>query len=446
MKILHYTLGLPPYRTGGLTKYSIDIMSEQSKEGNDVFLLFPGIIEVLNKKTSIKPYKRYGNIRVFEIVNPLPVPLLNGVRKPEIFMKSCDKKIFIEFLIDLKIEVVHIHTFMGLYKEFILACKELGIKVLYTTHDYFGLCTKVNFFDYEGNSCEERNIEKCLKCNMCGSSEGKMLILQSKPYRELKNIGFIDLIKKMKVKSKSNDKEVDDVVSDINEECYIELIKYYEEMYVNIDFFLFNSSVTKNIFMKYLNIKGEIVPITHSNIKDNKVLKNYEDKTLKITYLGPTKKYKGFNFIIDVMKRIETSDIQLNVYGDTTVDKTVVPNNTHLHGRYRYEQLKEIFINTDVLVVPSIWNETFGFITLEALSYGVPVISSDMVGSKDMLDYERYGLVLKPEIQLFADKLIELQKDKSKLKDFNTNIVSSLNVLNIKEHVKDLYYYYEDGR
>lgn len=31
MKILHYNLGLPPYRSGGLTKYSTDLMIEQSK-------------------------------------------------------------------------------------------------------------------------------------------------------------------------------------------------------------------------------------------------------------------------------------------------------------------------------------------------------------------------------------------------------------------------------
>ena len=42
MKILHYSLGFPPYRTGGLTKFNYDLMIEQVKEGNDVALLWPG--------------------------------------------------------------------------------------------------------------------------------------------------------------------------------------------------------------------------------------------------------------------------------------------------------------------------------------------------------------------------------------------------------------------
>mgnify|MGYP001344578015 CR=1 FL=1 len=36
MRILHYGLGFPPYRTGGLTKYCVDLMLIQKKMGHDV--------------------------------------------------------------------------------------------------------------------------------------------------------------------------------------------------------------------------------------------------------------------------------------------------------------------------------------------------------------------------------------------------------------------------
>ena len=36
MKILHYFLGFPPYRTGGLTKYAYDLMQAQVADGNEV--------------------------------------------------------------------------------------------------------------------------------------------------------------------------------------------------------------------------------------------------------------------------------------------------------------------------------------------------------------------------------------------------------------------------
>lgn len=54
MKILHYSLGFPPFRTGGLTKFCTDLMVQQAREGNEVSLIWPGEIGILNKTTSIK--------------------------------------------------------------------------------------------------------------------------------------------------------------------------------------------------------------------------------------------------------------------------------------------------------------------------------------------------------------------------------------------------------
>ena len=53
MRVLHYTLGLPPYRTGGLTKYATDLMLSQAEAGDSVALLWPGRYLVWNRKTII---------------------------------------------------------------------------------------------------------------------------------------------------------------------------------------------------------------------------------------------------------------------------------------------------------------------------------------------------------------------------------------------------------
>ncbi len=39
MKILHYALGFPPYRSGGLTKYCIDLLLAQKEAGHDVAMI-----------------------------------------------------------------------------------------------------------------------------------------------------------------------------------------------------------------------------------------------------------------------------------------------------------------------------------------------------------------------------------------------------------------------
>ena len=58
MRILHYTLGFPPHRTGGLVKYSIDLMEEQQKNGNEVFVLYPGKQSIFYRNFNIRKKKQ----------------------------------------------------------------------------------------------------------------------------------------------------------------------------------------------------------------------------------------------------------------------------------------------------------------------------------------------------------------------------------------------------
>ena len=45
MKIIHYIFGIPPLRGGGTIKYALDLAKEQSRQGHEVFLLYPGKIK-----------------------------------------------------------------------------------------------------------------------------------------------------------------------------------------------------------------------------------------------------------------------------------------------------------------------------------------------------------------------------------------------------------------
>ena len=86
---------------------------------------------------------------------------------------------------------------------------------------------------------------------------------------------------------------------------------------------------------------------------------------------------------------------------------------------FTQSDLPEIMSNTDVLVAPSIWYETFGFTVLEALSFGIPVIVSDHVGAKDIVG--NAGIIVKAgdisELKNVIEALINDPDNLSKLKD-----------------------------
>ncbi len=191
MRILHYALGFPPFRTGGLTKYCTDLMLTQIEQGHYVGLCWPGQIGLIDKRIRIRKTKDWKGILSFEIVNPLPVALDEGILDIEAYIKTVDSKPYFEFLKELSPDAIHIHTLMGLHQEFIDAAKQLGIRLVFTSHDYYGLCPKVTLF-HDGKPCDDdHHCEDCIRCNLSALSIKKITLLQSPFYRILKNTSVV---------------------------------------------------------------------------------------------------------------------------------------------------------------------------------------------------------------------------------------------------------------
>ena len=55
-------------------------------------------------------------------------------------------------------------------------------------------------------------------------------------------------------------------------------------------------------------------------------------------------------------------------------------------------QVLELYNNTDCFIMPS-KIESFGIVTIEAMSFGIPIIAANSPGNKDILDNGNYGLI-----------------------------------------------------
>lgn len=389
MIILHYFLGFPPYRTGGLTKYAFDLMQSQVGDGNRVIALWPGQIKKMGGAPTIKKSKMVAGIESYELLNPLPVPLDEGIKDFYAYTQPCDARVYSDFLSEEVPEVIHIHTLMGLHKEFLVAAKELEIRTVYTSHDYFGLCPKVTLYRF-GQCCDDdKNCENCIQCNTGALSLEKIQLMQSPIYRILKNTVVVKALRKKHRNVFFHNETVPDmpridVKAVANEYC--RLRSYYIGMFNNIEFIHFNSSVSEKIFCRYfMPNDSRVIPITHRELDQIRRLpKKKSDKT-RILCLAPAKPFKGFNILkaaLDELWEEGKRNFELTIYGATPCRS---PYMLVKEDGYRYSDLPEIFADTDFMVAPSVWYETFGFTVLEAVSYGVPVIVSDHVGAKDII-------------------------------------------------------------
>lgn len=298
MRILHYSLGFPPYRTGGLTKFCMDLMNQQRKMGHEVALMWPGQMKLVKKETTVRRRKSQNGIGSFEIINPLPVPYDEGITDIPEFTARCDKTVFADFLRNNRPDIIHVHTLMGLHKEFMETAKELEIKTVFSLHDFFPICPKVTMFR-EGDICRSaENCEKCPQCNLTALSISKIFLLQTSFYRSLKDSR---IVKKLRQKHRGQylGGEADAVkatgITENTAADYQELRKYYGSMVALFDKIHANSMVTRDVFRRYFDCKNiEVIHITHSDIKDNRRKKEFLPDHLRLAYLGPGGGAKGF--------------------------------------------------------------------------------------------------------------------------------------------------------
>ena len=196
MRILHYFLGFPPYRTGGLTKYAFDLMRAQVDDAHTVMAFWPGEIRKIGAPPKIKERKSVNGIINYELINPLPVPLDEGIHDFEAYMNPCDEQVYYLFFQKVKPDVIHIHTLMGMHREFISAANQMKIRTVMTSHDYFGFCPKVNLYRY-GECCDDdHECRDCIQCNLAPLSLKKIQLMQSPVYRALKNTTIVKSLRK----------------------------------------------------------------------------------------------------------------------------------------------------------------------------------------------------------------------------------------------------------
>ncbi|HAT4298910.1 glycosyltransferase [Clostridium perfringens] len=453
MKILHYSLGLPPFRTGGMTRYCLDLMSEQIKKGYDVSFIYPGVLR--NKKKTVK-VKSHGRIKVnnfyinkcYEIINPLPIPLLDGIKDIKLFQISKDINIFNDFFSKNNYDVLHIHTFMGMPYELLEAAKRVGVRLIYTSHDYFSVCPRGNLFN-NGKICiDDNECHDCILCNKNALSYEKMYLLQSNFYRILKDKKFIRDLRKKHNNQLYNEKlefnNNKSSISNYDEKLSIDykLMRKKNMDWLNkFDIVHFNSKNTLEIYKRYGKTEdnSKIISISNESILDQRKKRNKIKikSVLSFGYLGPITTHKGYQLLkhcCDLLWDKGIKNFEVHIFSHTEDNRPYFKK----HSPYTHEELENVMKNFDILVVPSLCNETFGFTTLEALSFGVPVIVTENVGAKDLVFNDKNGRIVNANINDLFNVMKELIISPNKVHLYQKWILEKGNVKTMSQHSEEI--------
>ena len=140
---------------------------------------------------------------------------------------------------------------------------------------------------------------------------------------------------------------------------------------------------------------------------------------LKCLFLGRFGQRKGvYDLIRAVATLDETVPFHLALYGDGELDQVKrlieelnVGGRVHVHGWIRGEAKHRALCNTDVLILPS-YNEGLPVAILEAMAYGLAVISTPVGGIAEAVHHERNGLLVPPgDVSALANALLRLANE-----------------------------------
>ncbi|RJX22061.1 MAG: glycosyltransferase [Ammonifex sp.] len=452
MRILHYFLGPQPLHGGGLLKYAHDLAVEQRNQGHEVFLLMPGYHGFPGSRTRVAFFDHLDGLPVHQIVNPNPVSIGLGIREPRAFMCEFNKKLFVDYLSLARPDIIHVHSLIGLPKELLVAAKVVNIPVVFTAHDYFGICPTVNLWRYDNKICNNPlDFRTCQVCNERAPRASYLKLVRNWAYvkyglrrtpKILKALtGGAKFARQILGRSGKEHSTNADIVNEMvkcdHSGHYAILSDYYFSILKMFDTIICGSSVSLETYESYFAMRKEkanitVVPLTHMEIRDNRTRIDYRplfDGRVHFAYMGYLNNIKGFFRLIETFENLKAlyDNWQLHIYGDYSGINTSVYDREHyfFHGKYSYKDLDGIFSNSSTLIVPSDCRETYSFVALEAFSYGIPVLLSSTVGFKDRIVNKKTGIVFGRDSECdLRDVLIRVLSEPQTLVKFHENILA----------------------
>lgn len=399
MKILLISHGFPPDSFAGTEIYTYNLAKELLEIGHEVFVLYPCFSGMQgNYPIQLSVYKE------------IPVIKIKKYSFKKLFIQTYNDsdidKIVEELIPYINPDLIHINHLLFLSFNIINILHEKKIPIVMTLHDYWFICPQVHLHkNYE--LCNSKNVNDCSECI---SKQGYSYDIRNIKYRDL---FALDIISK-------------------------------------IDIIISPSLFLRDKFSKYANINPSLIKHIPNGISTNNIIKTHElnqafkqrKEKIVLGYFGNIFKAKGLHVLLEAFYKLDTDKYDLKIYGrlEESYSKSLDYNfpdwKQYYQGSYDNDEVLFLLKNIDVLVFPSIIFENYPTVILESLIAGVPVISTNIGGAKELINNNSYGL-------LFENMDAEDLKDKILSIDFKQLNIMKENLLSyqaytFKEHVRDL--------
>ncbi len=363
MKVLIISHGHPKYSKGGAEIAAYNLYNELNNQGVDTyFLASHKMPEITHGGTPFNAINEKETLYYSTMQDYFLTILQN---------RAVSWNEFFDFLDYIDPDIVHFHHYVHIGIEHLKTVKNWAklkdkkIKVFLTLHEYIPICwnrgqmikTNTDKLCYESNPID---------CNRC--------------FPEIPPSQF-----KLR--------EI-----------------FYKSYFDEVDLFISPSYFLKDRYIKWGIDEKKIVVIDNGQPKREKLPKRElkeGEKRRVFAYFGQINPFKGLDILLeslDFMDRKERKEVLIHIFGtglehqedrfknkvNHYMDK--YKENIKYFGPYEPEELGGLMKNIDYVVMPSIWWENSPLVIQEALSFGRPLIVSNIGGMAEKVEHMINGI------------------------------------------------------
>lgn len=382
MKILLVTSYYYPNMFGG-TEHSVKLLAEGlKKKGHEVY-----VISADRKDKEVEEINGVKVIR-FNLKFKSNSILWKLVRKVFEFRNYLIRNKLNNIINEIKPDVIHTNNLFYLSPIIWKIGNQNNIKVVHTLRDYWGICPKCTLLNNKNEICHGRKF-------LC-----KLHQLNYETYSK-----YVDI-----VTAPSN--------------------------------FTLNKYKEYNIFKKS---KSQMVANAidldfseHEKIVKEKLNKNFGK--IRFLFMGTIVKFKGIEYLVENFKEINNPNIQLIICGEGKMSsyiKEIIKDDDRIKylGRVDSKEKEKVLLESDVMIVPSIWYEPFGRVIIEAYKYGLPVIACNIGGITELLD-KKVAIGIEPNSDIELKEAIDKLSDVEELKTYIKGTKLLINKYEIADQIK----------
>lgn len=396
MKILLLNSWYYPNLKGG-AEHSVLLLAENlAKSGNSVAVFTIDSESGIFTEENINGVTIYrGTGGIYDIRNAYKKnkPLITSIRNKILEIYNPSIKIELNIVLEkFYPDVVHVNCIAGISMVAIRYFKSRHIPIVYTLRDYF----------------------------------------LSSPRNIIENISWHNPILKLFLSAyqfyfKFNTKDIEAVTAPSN---------YVLNFYI------------RNGYFKHCKYKKCIVNSVDINLDEVKCNINNKSvhKKRNFMFAGSLVETKGIKPMLNafMQTKIDTifyicgkGDLEEFVKSCSKIDSRIKPQ-----GNLSPNELRDIYMKSDIMIVPSLWAEPFGRVVIEAAKYGLYVIGSPNGGIPEIIDKMKCGEICNVKNIPEFTNVIENAYTKD-LKQSFANIVNNIEIYSIQHQIVDfesLYY------